>query len=148
MCPSGLLKSNSDCWSKPKRTSSSLSSSSHWQLTCSRHDLAHTFKCCMIHFLSCDLYVKREIENNIYIHIYFVDRRPGQTCFITIGGKCQYNRRKQSWSNCLFCWMSSKLRLCLETQEDREQVFWYRFIAIIRDLQCYKTTKWDISLSG
>jgi hypothetical protein len=50
MCPSGatcltadccfselsLYKSNQACWSSTKRTSSS----SHWQLTCSRHDIA------------------------------------------------------------------------------------------------------------
>jgi len=50
MCPSGvtclsvdccfrelaLYKSNSACWSSTKRTLSS----SHWKLTCSRHDIA------------------------------------------------------------------------------------------------------------
>jgi len=36
-----LLKSNSACWSRTKRTSSS----SHWKLTCSRHDIAEN--CCV-----------------------------------------------------------------------------------------------------
>jgi hypothetical protein len=31
-----LLKSNSACWSRTKWTSSSY----HWKLTCSRHDIA------------------------------------------------------------------------------------------------------------
>jgi hypothetical protein len=38
ICPSelALYKSNSACWSRTKRTSSS----SHWKLTCSCHDIA------------------------------------------------------------------------------------------------------------
>ena len=36
MCPSGATCISSHCWSSTKQTSSS----SHWKLTCSRHDIA------------------------------------------------------------------------------------------------------------
>jgi hypothetical protein len=78
MCPSGatclpadccfsklaLLKSNSACWSRTKRTLWS----SHWNLTCSRHDIAEKLQSYLIQKCEQTTMEKNKWKFNINFH--------------------------------------------------------------------------------
>ena len=97
----GLWKSKSVCWSSTKQSSSS----SHWKLTCSRHDIAETIaelalrKQSLTHSLSCIWY---------NINTYLFD-----------------SWRRWNLQGSYMCSHSPHLRMCHHFDRDRDNSCWY-----------------------
>ena len=81
-----LYKSNSACWSSTRRTSSS---SSHWKLTCSRHDIAKK-----IVELALSTITPKSLKYGITI-LHVCSRQNGVICIILFNSISPFSAERQ-----------------------------------------------------